>query len=138
MKKAQDIIKKIPLLKNNISIFITILTQTINKGDYMIENIEKAIKKDFQNSPDIIFKKIKLKRKKVLLIYNVTLTNSSNINEFILEKLTTLKKGITKKTGNKRAIFGKNENKYIRFCFVYVLFVQKYIKFYRNKQGPKR
>ncbi len=63
----------------------------------MIENIEKMIKKDFQNSPDIIFKKIKIKRKKILLIYNVTLTNSSNINEFILEKLTTLKKGITKK-----------------------------------------
>ena len=30
----------------------------------MIENIERMIKKDFQNSPDIIFKKIKIKRKK--------------------------------------------------------------------------
>ena len=63
----------------------------------MIKSIEKMIKKDFQNSPDIIFKKLKIKKKQILLIYNVTLTNSSNINEFILEKLITLKKGITKK-----------------------------------------
>ena len=52
----------------------------------------KIIKRDFKNSPDIIFKKMKVKNKEILLIYNVTLTNSSNINEFILEKLITLKK----------------------------------------------
>ena len=37
-----------------------------------------------------------------------------------------------------KAIFGKNEDKFIGCCFVYVLFVQKYMKNYRNKQGPKR
>ena len=62
----------------------------------MIEKIEETIKKDFHNSPDIIFRKIKRKRKKMLLIYNISLTNSNNINEFILKKLTTLKNKITK------------------------------------------
>lgn len=63
----------------------------------MIDKTIEIIKKDFNNSPDIIFRKIKVKRKEMLLIYNVTLTNSNNINEFILEKLTTLKKRITRK-----------------------------------------
>ena len=63
----------------------------------MIEKIEQKIKKDFKKSPDIVFRKIKIRNKKILLIYNVTLTNSNNINEFILEKLTTLKKRITNK-----------------------------------------
>lgn len=62
----------------------------------MLEEQIKTIKKDFNNSPDIIFRTVKIKKTSILLIYNVTLTNSSNINEFILEKLTTLKKRITK------------------------------------------
>ena len=37
-----------------------------------------------------------------------------------------------------RTISDKNDDKFIGCCFVYVLFVQKYIKNYRNKQGPKR
>lgn len=58
----------------------------------MINKTIGIIKKDFKNSPDIIFRKVKIKNKEILLIYNVTLTNSSNINEFILEKLTSLNK----------------------------------------------
>lgn len=63
----------------------------------MLDEIIKKIKKDFNNSPDIIFRKVKIKKTEILLIYNVTLTNSSNINEFILEKLTTIDKRITRK-----------------------------------------
>ena len=63
----------------------------------MLDKIIETMKKDFKNSPDIIFRKVKIKKKEILLIYNVTLTNSNNINEFILEKLTTLKKRITRK-----------------------------------------
>ena len=37
-----------------------------------------------------------------------------------------------------RTISDKNDHKFIGFCFVHVLFVQKYMKIYRNKQGPKR
>jgi len=54
------------------------------------------------------------------------------------ERFRRRKKKVFKRRGNKRAIFGKNEDKFIGFCFVYVLFVQKYIKIYRKKQGPKR
>ena len=64
----------------------------------MLDKVMQSIKKDFKSSPDIIFRKVKVKKTKILLIYNITLTNSSNINEFILEKLTTLDKRITKKS----------------------------------------
>lgn len=63
----------------------------------MIDKIIEIVKKDFGNSPDIIFRKVKIKRKEILLIYNISLTNSNNINEFILEKLTTFNKRITGK-----------------------------------------
>lgn len=63
----------------------------------MLDDTIKLIKKDFGYSTDIIFRKVKIKKTEILLIYNVTLTNSDNINEFILEKLTTLNKRITKK-----------------------------------------
>lgn len=63
----------------------------------MLDEIIKKMKKDFKNSPDIIFRKVKVKKTELLLVYNVTLTNSNNINEFILEKLTTLKKKLTRK-----------------------------------------
>ena len=63
----------------------------------MIDRIIDAIKTDFNNSPDIIFRKVKIQKKEILLIYNVSLTNSSNINEFILEKLITLDKKAIKK-----------------------------------------
>ena len=55
----------------------------------MIDKKLELIKKDFKNSPDIIFRKVKIKDKEILLIFNNTLTNSSNINDFILKKLTS-------------------------------------------------
>ena len=58
----------------------------------MLDKTIEVMRKDFKNSPDIIFRKVKIKKTEILLVYNVTLTNSSNINEFILEKLTTLDK----------------------------------------------
>lgn len=63
----------------------------------MLDKIIKNMKQDFGESPDIVFRKVKVKNKEILLVYNVTLTNSNNINEFILEKLTTLGKRITRK-----------------------------------------
>ena len=63
----------------------------------MLDKIIKNMKQDFGESPDIVFRKVKVKNKEILLVYNVTLTNSNNINEFILEKLTTLEKRITRK-----------------------------------------
>ena len=62
----------------------------------MIDKKLELIKKDFKNSPDIIFRKVKIKDKEILLIFNNTLTNSSNINDFILKKLTSLKTKITR------------------------------------------
>lgn len=62
----------------------------------MIDKKLNFIKQDFKNSPDIIFRKIKIKNKEILLIFNNTLTNSSNINDFILKKLTSMKKRITR------------------------------------------
>lgn len=59
------------------------------------ETIEK-IKEDFKNSPDIIFRKIKVKDTEILLVFNSTLTKSDNINDFILKKLTSLDKKITR------------------------------------------
>ena len=63
----------------------------------MIDSIINMIKKDFKYSPDIIFRKVKIKNTEILLVYNVTLTRSDNINEFILERLTSTKKRITRK-----------------------------------------
>ena len=62
----------------------------------MLDKVIDKMKKDFKNSPDIIFRKVKVKHTEILLVYNVNLTNSSNINEFILEKLTTFNKRITR------------------------------------------
>ena len=64
----------------------------------MIDKTIAMMKKDFGDSPDIIFRKLKIKKTEILLVYNVTLTNSNNINEFILERLTTLNKRITRKS----------------------------------------
>ncbi len=61
----------------------------------MIQEIIKLIKKDYKNSPDIILKIIKLKKESILLIYNTSLTNSDNINDFILYKLTDINKKTT-------------------------------------------
>ncbi len=63
----------------------------------MLDKVIKNMKQDFGESPDIVFRKVKVKHKEILLVYNVTLTNSNSINEFILEKLTTLEKRITRK-----------------------------------------
>ena len=64
----------------------------------MLDKTIEIMKRDFKNSPDIIFRKVKIKKTEIVLVYNVTLTNSSNINEFILEKLITLDKRITRKS----------------------------------------
>lgn len=62
----------------------------------MLDKIIDNIKKDFHNSQDIIFRKIKLKNNNILLVFNNTLTRSDNINDFILKKLTSLKRKITR------------------------------------------
>ena len=49
----------------------------------MLDKIIKNMKQDFGESPDIVFRKVKVKNKEILLVYNVTLTDSNNINEFI-------------------------------------------------------
>lgn len=45
----------------------------------MLDKIIDNIKKDFHNSQDIIFRKIKLKNNNILLVFNNTLTRSDNI-----------------------------------------------------------
>ncbi len=62
----------------------------------MIDKKIETIKKDFKNSPDIIFRKIKIKNKELLLVFNASLTRSDNINDFILKKLTNFDKKITR------------------------------------------
>ena len=62
----------------------------------MFDKEIERIKKDFNNSSDIIFRKIKVKNTYVLLVFNNTVTKSDNINDFILKRLTSLKKRITR------------------------------------------
>lgn len=62
----------------------------------MIDKQIEIIKKDFNNSPDIIFRKIKIKNKEILLVFNETITKSDSINDFILKKLTNINKRITR------------------------------------------
>ena len=62
----------------------------------MLDKIIDNIRKDFHNSQDIIFRKIKLKNNNILLVFNNTLTRSDNINDFILKKLTSIKRKITR------------------------------------------
>ena len=62
----------------------------------MLDKQIEIIKKDFHNSPDIVFRKIKIKNLEVLLVFNTTLTKSDNINDFILKKLTSLDKRVTR------------------------------------------
>lgn len=62
----------------------------------MIDEKINKIKKDFNNSPDIIFRKIKIKDTEILLVFNSSVTDSDNINDFILKKLTSFNKKITR------------------------------------------
>ena len=62
----------------------------------MLDKEIEIIKKDFNNSSDIIFRKIKVKNTEILLVFNSTVTKSDSINDFILKRLTTLKKRITR------------------------------------------
>lgn len=62
----------------------------------MLEDKIKEIKKDYNNSPDIIFRKVKLKDKEILLVFSPSTSNSANINDFILKKLTSIKAKITR------------------------------------------
>lgn len=53
------------------------------------ENI-KIIKKAYKNSPDITFREIIVKNKRVLLVFNQSLSSSAFINDFILKNLTDI------------------------------------------------
>ena len=63
----------------------------------MLDKQIEIIKSDFHDSPDIIFRKIKIGRKEVLLIYNTSVSKSDNINDFILKRLTNFNKKLTRK-----------------------------------------
>ena len=63
----------------------------------MLEKQIKIIKEATKNSPDITFRKIKINKKTLALISNNTLTNTDNINDFILKPLTNFNKKISKK-----------------------------------------
>lgn len=82
----------------------------------MLEKIALRIKQDFNESPDIIIKKIETKKNKLLIIYNTSLTNSNNINEFILEKITNLNIKINSKNLNKHFsnIIPENNIQYVK------------------------
>lgn len=62
----------------------------------MIDKKIKIIKKDYHNSPDIIYRKIKIKGEEILLVFSTSTAKSSDINDFILKKLTTIEKKITR------------------------------------------
>ena len=62
----------------------------------MLEKQIKIIKEATKNSPDITFRKIKINKKPLALISNNTLTNTDNINDFILKPLTNFNKKISK------------------------------------------
>ena len=62
----------------------------------MLEDKIKEIKKDYNNSPDIIFRKVKLKDKEILLVFSPSTSSSNSINDFILKKLTNIKTEITR------------------------------------------
>ena len=62
----------------------------------MIDKKIKEIKKDYKNSPDIIFRKVKIKDKDLLLVFSTSTTSSESVNDFILKKLVNIKKEITR------------------------------------------
>ena len=62
----------------------------------MLDDIIKKIKKDFKDSPDIIYRKVKVKNKEILLIYNISTSSSNNINDFLLGPLMSFNKDLTR------------------------------------------
>ncbi len=71
----------------------------------MIESKIKEIKRDYNNSPDIIFRKVKVKDKKILLVFSTSTTSSTSVNDFILKKLVNIKTDI-----NRENIYNHFEN----------------------------
>lgn len=62
----------------------------------MLDDKIKKIKKDFKDSPDIIFRKVTIKDTEILLVFNSALSDSNSINDFILKRLTSLNIKITR------------------------------------------
>lgn len=62
----------------------------------MIDEKIKAIKRAYNNSPDIIFRKVKLKDKQILLVFSTSTTSSTSVNDFILKKLVNIKDTVTR------------------------------------------
>ncbi len=56
-----------------------------------MENYVKKLEKKFKLNGDYIFKKIKIGRKTVYLVFNEVLTSSDYVNDFILKRLTKVK-----------------------------------------------
>src|SRR5574344_1242688 len=57
----------------------------------MDNNLEKnieVIKKEYNNSPDIISRTITINNKKIALMYNQSLCDSKHINNFILKNIS--------------------------------------------------
>ena len=50
------------------------------------------IKKEIGYSKDYIVREITIDKKKIIILFNEVLTSSTDCNEFILERLTTLKR----------------------------------------------
>ena len=71
----------------------------------MIESKIKEIKKDYNDSPDIIFRKVKVKDKEILLVFSTSTTSSTSVNDFILKKLVNIKTDI-----NRENIYNHFEN----------------------------
>ena len=61
-----------------------------------MDEMIKTIKNDYKNSPDIIFRKVKVKDKEILLVFSSSTTSSQSVNDFILKKLVNIKKDITR------------------------------------------
>lgn len=62
----------------------------------MLDKKIEEIKKDYNDSPDIIFRKVKLKDKEILLVFSTSTTSSDSVNDFILKKLVNIKTEITR------------------------------------------
>lgn len=56
-----------------------------------MENFVKILEKNFALNGDYIFKKIKVGRKQINLVFNEVLTSSEYVNDFILKRLTKIK-----------------------------------------------
>ncbi len=63
----------------------------------MLDKQIEIIKNDFHNSPDIVFRKVKINNKQLLLVFNTSVSKSDSINDFILKKLTSFDQKITRK-----------------------------------------